>query len=58
LDKKNENGDSPLHLAARSGEPTSVKPLIDSDVKLNARNKLGNFLHQLNFYQPRTNKEK
>jgi ankyrin repeat protein len=44
LDKKNENGDSPLHLAARSGEPTSVKPLIDSDVKLNARNKLGNFL--------------
>jgi ankyrin repeat protein len=42
LDKKDENGNSPLHLAATSGKAISVKPLIDSKAKLNARNKLGN----------------
>jgi ankyrin repeat protein len=41
--EKDENGNGPLHIAAKAGNPILVRPLIESKAKLNSKNNLGKF---------------
>jgi ankyrin repeat protein len=41
--EKDENGNGPLHIAAKAGNPILVRPLIESKAKLNSKNNIGKF---------------